>query len=555
MNKSMAKTIALLLAVAVLSGLMWACSGQGTNGSDTGTGTSAPASNESAASPAETGTEEDAEPADPFGAFAEPVTISVGMATIPGDTTLPEGDTLEDNQYTRLFAELLNVHFKVIWAAANGEAYQQKVKLSISSNDIPDAMIVSREELELLVRAELIEDMTDVYDRYASPLIKRMHDSTGGASLATATFDGRLMALPDAGPVADGVRMVWLRQDWIDRLGLPEPKTLDDLEQVLQAFIGNDPDGNGRADTIGLVANNYSLLTDLLSAYRSYPGIWYRDESGKIVYGSVTPQTKQGLLKLQEMFKKGLIDPEFGLKDPKDALTTGRSGAVLMSWHAPNWLLGDSVALNPQAKWQNYLIPVDSDGNYSTKMNPVSSRYIVVKKGFAHPDAIMKIVNAMNEADFGTRLNLQVSPAYNPLRLLVLPTVVADYYINTTKAINGEIDPDDLPPTEKDVYEKYMRVIENPDVIHLEDWQWSTAVLVGGAKTVEPMTQIFPVYSAQTATMRLKWPALLKMEEEVYNKIIRGTLDIDAFDQFVSDWKAQGGDEITKEVEEAVGPG
>jgi len=46
-----------------------------------------------------------------------------------------------------------------------------------------------------------------------------------------------------------------------------------------------------------------------------------------------------------------------------------------------------------------------------------------------------------------------------------------------------------------------------------------------------------------------KWVNLKKLEDETFLKIILGQLPIDAFDQFVADWKAQGGDEITAEVQ------
>ena len=53
-----------------------------------------------------------------------------------------------------------------------------------------------------------------------------------------------------------------------------------------------------------------------------------------------------------------------------------------------------------------------------------------------------------------------------------------------------------------------------------------------------------------TDTMKKKWEQLQTMEKQVYTNIIYGKESPDAFDQFVSDWKEQGGDDITKEVNE-----
>ena len=59
------------------------------------------------------------------------------------------------------------------------------------------------------------------------------------------------------------------------------------------------------------------------------------------------------------------------------------------------------------------------------------------------------------------------------------------------------------------------------------------------------------IYS-QTSTMEKKWANLKKKEDEVFLKIIIGEADVDSFDTFVEEWKAEGGDEITKEVQESV---
>ncbi|MNY69829.1 hypothetical protein D3C86_2078310 [compost metagenome] len=48
--------------------------------------------------------------------------------------------------------------------------------------------------------------------------------------------------------------------------------------------------------------------------------------------------------------------------------------------------------------------------------------------------------------------------------------------------------------------------------------------------------------------MERKWANLQKLEKETFFGIVMGEKPLDAFDKFVSDWKAQGGDEITKEV-------
>ena len=51
-----------------------------------------------------------------------------------------------------------------------------------------------------------------------------------------------------------------------------------------------------------------------------------------------------------------------------------------------------------------------------------------------------------------------------------------------------------------------------------------------------------------TDTMKKNWEQLQTMEKQTYTNIIYGNEPIEAFDEFVEEWKAQGGDQITEEV-------
>ncbi|PAF13043.1 hypothetical protein CHH61_24855, partial [Shouchella clausii] len=74
--------------------------------------------------------------------------------------------------------------------------YDQKVSLAIASNDLPDAMIVGPVELRQMYEAGQLADLTEVYEQYASPAIKRILESTNGLAKESVTFDGKMMAIP-----------------------------------------------------------------------------------------------------------------------------------------------------------------------------------------------------------------------------------------------------------------------------------------------------------------------------------------------------------------------
>ena len=82
-------------------------------------------------------------------------------------------------------------------------------------------------------------------------------------------------------------------------------------------------------------------------------------------------------------------------------------------------------------------------------------------------------------------------------------------------------------------------------------WQMYTCRVVGPEVTTREQVKAFDnVYPLMTDSMELKWANLEKLENEMILKTIMGETSIDEFDSFVQQWLAQGGEEITAEVNE-----
>ncbi|MGP3785776.1 hypothetical protein [Paenibacillus sp. 1A_MP2] len=180
-------------------------------------------------------------PGDPFSAYKDEVTVTMGRVTT-ANPKLPAGDTYENNAYTRLVKESFNAQIKDQFEA-NGEDYSRQVSLAIASGELPDMMRVdSKDELKELVDNDLIEDMTEVYKQYATDNIKQIYDSYDGRALDNATIDGRLMGLP-ATSLDSAPTMVWVRQDWLDVLGIKLDADgdgaikLEDVEKTAEEFL------------------------------------------------------------------------------------------------------------------------------------------------------------------------------------------------------------------------------------------------------------------------------------------------------------------------------
>ncbi len=130
-----------------------------------------------------------------------------------------------------------------------------------------------------------------------------------------------------------------IRKDWLDKVGLPMPETLDDWREMLKAFREKDPNGNGQADEQGFnpmlygrPLNSFALSGAFVGAYGVTYGFY--QVQGVVKYGPLEPAFKDFLKTMAQWYQEGLIDPDFPTTDSKlmDAkVTGGQLGALVQN--------------------------------------------------------------------------------------------------------------------------------------------------------------------------------------------------------------------------------
>ncbi|MFC4809928.1 extracellular solute-binding protein [Paenibacillus sp. GCM10023250] len=570
--KNKRKSIPAAAAILTAALLVSACGSNGDSNANTATnGGGSQTGNASAG------------PADPFGKYAEPVELAVGQKVDPSDKSLPAGDTPENNQFTRYIKDNLNIDVTDAFTASPTN-YDQKVSLSISSNDLPDAMIVNAQQLRSMYENGQLADLTEAFGQYASPALKRVLQDSNKRALDTVTFDGKIMALPQAEDA--GIHEMWIRKDWLDKLGLEPPKTMADLEKVAEAFVKQDPDGDGKADTIGIAgpsssgkmyanfldsANNLYGFDPIFSAYGAYPGYWVKDADGNPAYGSTLPQTKEALGKLRDLYAKGLIDPQMAIRtDSGESIVSGQTGMFFAPWWMGYGPLTDAVKQDPKANWQAYALPLDAEGRFSPHLSAPAGQFVVISKDYKHPEAVIKLQNLLlrdeNQFDLA-----KGSIGFYPVRLALGPSDESEFTVQAVREVlAGTKKPEDF--ADKPEYKLLAGDLNNIKKVKLEPydkmdiqywnptadmgaWTRLYSIMVGVAPFVDvPMNRVSSLLYSQTNAMETKWTNLKKMEDETFLKIVVGGAPLDTFDKFVADWKKEGGDQITAEVAEAVKP-
>jgi ABC-type glycerol-3-phosphate transport system substrate-binding protein len=178
-----------------------------------------------------------------YAPYPETLTVRVVKGGQESANLLPEGESIEDNRALKYIEDTLNIDIVYDWISPSGASYEDKLNLTISSGQIPDIMVVNPLQLQQLTEADAIEDMTPYIQEYANKELLAAYEKTNGIALEAATINGKIMGIPNVQPQADAPIMVWVRKDWLDKLGLEGPQTVDDLEAIAKAFMEQDPDG------------------------------------------------------------------------------------------------------------------------------------------------------------------------------------------------------------------------------------------------------------------------------------------------------------------------
>jgi putative aldouronate transport system substrate-binding protein len=239
-------------------------------------------------------------------------------------------------------------------------ANPEQFNMMLASGDLPDLMFWNwagiPRGLEGLVNDGTVIKLNDLIDKYA-PNYKRLLAQYPESKKWITLDDGTIATFgqiePD--PRRTAYTGLLMRKDWLDKIGLKQPTTIDEWYTTLKAFKEKDPNGNGKADEIpytvvktnsgSALGGSGTGLSEFAAAWGILDGFYKDPTSGKLLYGPVQPAYKDYLSTMNKWYKEGLIDSEFAATDAKkrDAnLQSDISGATF-------GLIGGTLGNNTKA--------------------------------------------------------------------------------------------------------------------------------------------------------------------------------------------------------------
>ena len=567
---------ALLTAVLLFIGILSGCSVSSppsleTNGVPE---SSAPANSQGAAS------EDPSVPGelyDPFGKFDPMVTYHVARV-LDADTTFESGEDLEHNVWADLYRDELGIDLKYDWTVT-GDAFEQKVMMSIAAKDVPDMISqITLIMFQELVAGDWCEDLTDAFNNYATPQLK-LFASQQPDLMDVMTIDGKLLGLPKFGSevIYTVGQVLYYRQDWLDTLGLQPPETLQDVLKLAEEFTKADLYGNGQTIGFAISKELYNTgVQDLIGFFAgndAYINHWLDDGKGGLKYSSIEPEVKESLMMLHDLYSKGIIDSEFVVKDRwkvSDDASAGRVGVMYGGGWSPLYASKTQLA-DPSAKWTMMRPPSNKAGEGAklcATSEALNKTYCFVRKGVKNPEALIKMVNVAAEIQQpnGIRASVEEFKKYRndatggkmvyPEKYIFVDAAPSDVFFYDYDLTRAAFD----DPTITDRPD----ILDKAKLLHLWTDEQNPEGLeayyfFGGPNSINGIFQdhaatgnmfFFDRFSTfSTDTMLDVGASLNRRQLEAFTKVIvEGKESI--FDDFVAEWLAIGGQDITKEVNE-----
>ncbi|WP_091175596.1 extracellular solute-binding protein [Paenibacillus sp. 1_12] len=438
--------------------------------------------------------------------------------------------THDDNEAIKFLEKKFNVHLNLMDVPIGD--YTTKQNVVIASGDLPDVMVWNSfpdAGLSNYIKQGAFMQLEKYIE--SAPTLKQFPQKLWD----NLKVDGHSYLIPRPRPI---VRTgVVIRKDWLDKLNLPIPKTIDDFAKVAIAFAKNDPDGDGKANTYGIATgSNLENLNPIFLALGAGNG-WLKQADGTLINSNITPGMKQTLQLLRDLYAQGALSKDIAVQQGmvRKELQSGKAGMVVESYIVD--YAQDITALkkvDPKAELIFIDPPVGPSGisGFNGTTGNAGGWLIPAKVKPEKAKKIMEILDWEASPDGAHFGKFGVDGIHN--------TKNAD----GTFTINDKYKQDNL---------KELIMVSPYDIYSYVDGgapQEIQKIQRDALDMIKDKGIFSPVPSYLSPTTIEKGADLNKLKLEYYFKIVTGELPISAFDEFVVKWNAGGGDQMTKDTNE-----
>ncbi|MEK5239603.1 extracellular solute-binding protein [Paenibacillus sp. FSL L8-0470] len=413
--------------------------------------------------------------------------------------------------------------------------YTDKMNTALTTNSLGKVTFVKFTDYNLLksaIRSEAFWEIGPYLQEF--PNLKQLDP----AILNQAAVDGKIYGLYTERPSSR--QGIIIRQDWLDHLQLSKPQTLDELYEVMKQFTYNDPDGNGKQDTIGLVDRNdlvYGVFKTL-SSYFGTPNNW-KLENHQFIPEFVTPEYMNTMNFMRKLYNEKMINQDFALTSKevqRDKFIRGTAGVFIGSMTDVQRLSSEAQTINPAAEF-TLINRIKGPNGYKVWSIPnYNGLYLFSKKAIATEQELKQVLGFFDrtmDRDVANLMKYGFEGRHYKLEggKVILPEETSQLRVN-------EVNP---------LYSLMIADFGNKNIMEVEKKEQLTALADQFSKDNEQ-------FLVDDPTLRLSSPTYDEKNVELstiivdatYNYII-GNITVEEFNEQVEKWRTSGGNLIIQE--------
>lgn len=534
MKQKYSKVFTLFLCSIIFASLIAACSGKDNNAS----------SNESSNTPAATPSKESnaSEPTE-----AGPATVSIGTVDVyPGPPSY--ADDLP------IYQEIeKKTNIKIKWETYPYGQYDDAMNLRIAAgaSGLPDVILVpSGADVMDLGTSGVILPLEDLIEQHAPNIQNHFAENPDIKSIMTNP-EGHMYSIQYdiKGSLSINPYAIFIRKDWLDTLGLPEPVTTDDFYNVLKAFKEKDPNGNGEADEIPLVFQGPTpgrlwMLGESWGLRLFYSQGYSVDGNGKVQYDFIDPRFKEFLAWLNKLYTEGLIDREFTTTGIDQLLAKLQNGVAGSGYYFLTNIADYNASMKQKAGFENFsavaMIPLKGPhGDQLHETGGITTGNFAITAKTQNAEAAIKFIDYIYGTDEGTDYMLygiegETYTVENGKKQYTDYVLHNPDGLGATQVLRNLGGWPNLPYVQTEEAYQALNVI-NPDILE------------SSAKIKPYLTPSFPSVIAtkeEAATLAGITPDLQIYMDETLTKFVTGQESLDKFDDYVQQVKKIGIDKV-----------
>lgn len=364
----------------------------------------------------------------------------------------------------------------------------------------------------------------------------RLNAAINDYERSSFTYEGGLYAIGMQNPAFDGRgsvnKCIFLRADYMEKLGVEMPETLDDFVNLLKAFatLGND--------IIPLTMTSSDILLPGVTGAFGIANSW-NVKDGVLVHAATDEATKDYLQFVKNLFKEGLIDPEFAANQSANVFekwSTGKAAAAVLNyWDCDSY--GDAmIELQPNARIA-YLAPLEGENGQRGIGYTAGGfdRICFIPKTCKNIEHVLNYFEMKLDEDvFRTYIIGEEGVHYtvdkNGDRWPINPIFVNERG-NSTNMRTG---------SPSDVYSEYWKLRVKKRAEYWDAWSTMNMTAAFTDYAIGEIVKYAPYFEST-----LNMSALDTMFKNECVKIVAGTLEVSDMDTLAKEWLANGGKEIT----------